>query len=81
MWQDRRTAELVQAMESYNPFVYGKSGLKISGILGAQMTWLCRNRPDIWQKTYKMIGIQDPSRYRLMAVVTINFCVEPTSSR
>lgn len=66
MWQDRRTAELAQAMEAYNPLVYGKSGLKISPVFSAlKMTWFRRSRPDIWQKTYKMIGIQDWVLYLL----------------
>ncbi len=60
MWQDRRTAPLAQVMEEHNPLVYGKTGLKISPVFSAlKMTWLRRNRPDIWTKTHKMIGIQD----------------------
>ena len=60
MWQDRRCAALAQAMDEYNPLVYGKTGLKISPVFSAlKMTWLRRNRPDVWRKTYKMIGIQD----------------------
>lgn len=60
MWQDRRTAALALAMEAHNPLVYGKTGLKISPVFSAlKMTWLRRNRPDIWAKTHKMIGIQD----------------------
>ena len=60
MWQDRRTAELALAMDDSNPLVYGKTGLKISPVFSAiKMTWLRRQRPDIWAKTHKMIGIQD----------------------
>ena len=60
MWQDRRCAALAQAMDKHNPKVYGKTGLKISPVFSAlKMTWLRHNRPDIWGKTYKMIGIQD----------------------
>ena len=60
MWQDRRCAGLAQAMDEYNPLVYGKTGLKISPVFSAlKMTWLRQNRPDIFNKTHKMIGIQD----------------------
>lgn len=60
MWQDRRCAALAQAMDEHNPKVYSKTGLKISPVFSAlKMTWLRHNRPDIWGKTYKMIGIQD----------------------
>ena len=66
MWQDRRTAGLAQEMESFNPLVYGKNGLKISPVFSAlKMTWFRKNRPDIWQKTHKMIGIQDWVLYLL----------------
>lgn len=60
MWQDRRCAALALAMAEHNRLVYGKTGLKISPVFSAlKMTWLRRHRPDIWRKTYKMIGIQD----------------------
>ncbi len=60
MWQDRRTAPLALAMEKHNPFVYEKTGLKISPVFSAlKMTWLRHNRPDVWKCTHKMIGIQD----------------------
>jgi glycerol kinase len=66
MWQDRRTAELAQEMEAHNRLVYGRTGLKISPVFSAiKMTWLRRNRPDIWSKTYKLIGIQDWAIYLL----------------
>ena len=66
MWQDRRCAALAQAMDEHNPLVYGKTGLKISPVFSAlKMTWLRQNRPDIFKKTYKMIGIQDWVLYLL----------------
>ena len=66
MWQDRRCAAQAQAMDEHNPLVYGKTGLKISPVFSAlKMTWLRRNHPDIWKKTYKMIGIQDWVLYLL----------------
>lgn len=66
MWQDRRCADLAQAMADANPEVYGKTGLQISPVFSAlKMTWLRRQRPDIWNKTHKMIGIQDWVLYLL----------------
>ena len=66
MWQDKRCAALARAMDEHNPLVYGKTGLKISPVFSAlKMTWLRQNRPDIWKKTYKMIGIQDWALYLL----------------
>ena len=66
MWQDRRTADLAREMEDCNRLVFGRTGLKISPIFSAiKMRWLRRERPDIWQKTHKMIGIQDWVIYHL----------------
>lgn len=66
MWQDRRTAEMAQAMGEHNRLVYGKTGLKISPVFSAiKMTWLRRNRPDVWERTHKLIGIQDWALYQL----------------
>jgi len=66
MWQDKRSAEMAQAMTQYNPLVYGKTGLKISPVFSAvKMSWLRRHRPDIWHKTHKLLGIQDWLLYLL----------------
>ncbi len=60
MWQDRRSAELAREMDAHNPLVYGKTGLRISPVFSAlKMTWLRRNRPEVWRKTHKLLGIQD----------------------
>jgi sugar (pentulose or hexulose) kinase len=60
MWQDRRTAALAQDMDDATPLVYGKTGLRISPVFSAlKMTWLRRERPDVWRKTHKLLGIQD----------------------
>ena len=66
MWQDRRSADLARAMEAHDPLVYRKTGLKISPVFSAlKMTWLRRQHPGLWQKTHKMIGIQDWVLYLL----------------
>jgi sugar (pentulose or hexulose) kinase len=60
MWQDRRTAGLAREMDALNPLVYGKTGLRISPVFSAlKMTWLRRNRPEVWRQTHKLLGIQD----------------------
>ncbi len=66
MWQDRRTAELAQEMDAFNPLVYGKTGLRISPVFSAvKMTWLRRKRPEVWRQTHKLLGIQDWIIYSL----------------
>ena len=60
MWQDRRSADMAQAMSDANALVYGKTGLKISPVFSAiKMRWLRQHRPDIWSRTHKLLGIQD----------------------
>jgi len=60
MWQDNRSASMAQAMDDSNVLVYGKTGLKISPVFSAiKMAWLRQNRPDIWRRTHKLIGVQD----------------------
>ncbi len=66
MWQDRRTADLAQAMGEHNALVYSKTGLKISPVFSAvKMTWLRHNLPHLWAQTDKLIGIQDWVLYLL----------------
>ncbi|WP_319243564.1 FGGY-family carbohydrate kinase [uncultured Propionivibrio sp.] len=66
MWQDRRTADLARALQDRDALVYGKTGLKISPVFSAlKMLWFRRERPELWQRTHKMIGIQDWVLYLL----------------
>ena len=66
MWQDRRSAEMAQAMDGFNPLVYCKTGLKISPVFSAiKMSWLRRHRPELWRQTRKLLGIQDWVLYGL----------------
>jgi len=60
MWQDVRTASLAAEMADHNPVVHRKTGAKINPVLSAiKMLWLKRNRPDIFARTDKMLGIHD----------------------
>jgi len=66
MWQDRRTAELARELQAHDALVYGKTGLKISPVFSAlKMLWFRRERPELWRRTHKMIGIQDWVLYLL----------------
>jgi sugar (pentulose or hexulose) kinase len=66
MWQDRRAADLAREMSEYDPQVYQVTGLKVSPVFSAvKMAWLRRNRPDVWKRTRRMIGIQDWALYLL----------------
>ena len=60
LWQDSRCADLAQDLAEHNALVYGKTGLKISPVFTAlKMLWLQRQRPDLWARTHKLLGVQD----------------------
>lgn len=60
LWQDTRSAALVQAMAGEHAAVYAKTGLKISPVFSAvKMAWLQRERPAVWARTHKLLGVQD----------------------
>ncbi len=60
MWYDRRTADLCQELTVFNDEVYRISGLVISPVFSAvKILWFKRNLPDVYEKTYKMLGIHD----------------------
>jgi glycerol kinase len=60
MWQDQRTDALCRELDDRTPSVYGKTGLRISPVFSAvKMTWLRRNRPEVFARTHKMLGIHD----------------------
>lgn len=66
MWQDRRTLKLCKELESHNQMVYDKCGMKISPVFSAvKMLWLKQNQREIYDKTYKMMGIHDYILYLL----------------
>lgn len=66
MWQDRRSAALAKSMNAEQTLVYHKTGLRISPVYSAiKMRWLAENEPEIWRKTYKLIGVQDWVLYQL----------------
>ncbi|MDA8427353.1 MAG: FGGY family carbohydrate kinase, partial [Treponema sp.] len=60
MWQDQRTESICRELGERQSSVYRKTGLRISPVFSAvKMTWLRRNRPEIFARTHKMLGIHD----------------------
>jgi len=66
MWHDKRTVPLCRELQRYEDRVYSMTGLRISPVLSAvKMTWLRRERPEIYKKTSKMLGIHDLALHTL----------------
>lgn len=60
MWHDKRTAIICDALREHEERVFALSGMTISPAYSAvKMLWIRNNRPDIYGKTAKMLGIQD----------------------
>ena len=65
-WHDKRTVPLCNELQRYEEEVYGVTGLRISPVLSAvKMAWLRRERPEIYQKTAKMLGFHDLALFTL----------------
>ena len=62
MWQDKRArAECDEISAKYSmEELYRMCGLRLDPYFSLpKMLWLKNNRPEIWEKTYKLIGVQD----------------------
>jgi sugar (pentulose or hexulose) kinase len=60
MWHDKRTAQLCDQLKAHEDRVFALSGMTISPVYSAiKMLWIKQNRPDVYRKTAKMLGIQD----------------------
>jgi hypothetical protein len=60
MWHDKRTVPICRELACHEDRVYQLTGLRISPVLSAvKMTWLRREMRDVYNKTAKMLGVQD----------------------
>lgn len=60
MWQDTRTDGICRDLASQSRKVYERSGLPITSVFSAvKIAWFRRERPDIWARTARMLGVQD----------------------
>ena len=60
-WYDKRSADICQEIqEKYGNEIYDISGVRPTPVLSApKITWLKRNRPHIYEKADKIVGIHD----------------------
>lgn len=60
MWQDTRTDGICRDLAARSRRVYELSGLPVTSIFSAvKMAWLRRERPEVWARTTRMLGVQD----------------------
>lgn len=60
MWQDNRTLEIGKELHAYNQRVKYLSGASINPVFsGSKMLWLKRNKPQIYNKAFKLVNIPE----------------------
>ena len=60
MWQDKRNKEIVDEFRGMEKAIYKLTGARINTVFsGTKMTWVRRNAPEIYEKTYKFCTIAD----------------------
>ncbi|MBS6196043.1 MAG: hypothetical protein KH828_10745 [Clostridiales bacterium] len=75
MWQDKRTNEICEKLNSQNDKVFSLCGSRVNPVFSAsKMTWIRENRPEIYEKTYKFMVIPD----YLIYLMTGNLCTDYT---
>lgn len=66
MWQDKRTVPICQEMEPYHREIFALCGSRVNPVFsGTKMKWIRRNRPDIFEKTWKLTVIPDYLVYHM----------------
>ena len=60
MWHDKRNQSICRELSDHSLFVQKKCGAGINTVFtGTKLTWLRRNRPDLWEKTKKVTVVPD----------------------
>lgn len=75
MWQDKRTNEICERLNSMNDKIFSICGSRVNPVFSAsKMTWIRENRPEIYRKTYKFLVIPD----YLIYLMTGELCTDYT---
>lgn len=60
MWQDKRNTGICSELKQYDPLIREKTGATVNTVFsGTKMMWIRRNRPEIYEKTYKFLTVAD----------------------
>lgn len=60
MWQDLRTKALCTELGRDDRLIFSTTGLRVGTVYsGIKMLWIRRNEPEVFARTYKMLGIHD----------------------
>lgn len=60
MWLDKRNASICEELKPKEDLITRRTGARINAVFsGSRMTWIRRNEPEIYQKSYKLLTIAD----------------------
>lgn len=60
MWQDKRNADVCNALKVHEQKIVETTGARINTVFsGGKMSWLRKNEPDIYNRAYKILTIAD----------------------
>ena len=60
MWQDKRNSDIIKEFRGMERAIHRCTGARINTVFsGTKMTWIRRNEPEIYKKTYKFCTIAD----------------------
>lgn len=75
MWQDKRTNEICETLKAQNDRVFSLCGSRVNPVFSAgKMTWIRKQRPEVYEKTCKFMVIPDYLNY----LMTGNVCTDYT---
>ncbi len=81
MWQDKRTDNLLPSYIPHLDTIYNKTGALISSLFSSlKMQWIRNNLPDIYKKTYKLVGVQDVMIHHLTQVFATDYSLAGRTS-
>lgn len=74
MWQDKRTNEICERLNSQNEKVFSLCGSRVNPVFSAsKITWIREERPEIYEKTYKFMVIPDYLMYLMTGEILTDY--------
>lgn len=71
MWQDKRVEALCREREPENGWVFQRCGSRVNPVFsGPKMAWLRKERPQLYQNTYKFLAVPDYLLYLLTGALS-----------
>lgn len=75
MWQDKRTNEICESLNSQNDRIFSLCGSRVNPVFSAsKMTWVRKECPELYKKVYKFMVVPDYLNY----LMTSNICTDYT---